>query len=189
MLNPLIAAFERANHLKADTVKDLQNIIKFQRWPKNTELLRLGQIARYLYFVEKGLARVYYLQDGKDVTDYFAIDGQFIGAVPSLVFQTPSHKAIHLLEDSDLYYFSSEDFEACCDQHHDLERAARRIMAFALMEEQQRIESLRFYSAKERYEDMERKYPGITNRCPLQYIASFIGTTPVSVSRIRAGIQ
>lgn len=189
MQNPIISTLLRVNHLKDSTIEDLLAIIRYEQFLKNTELLKFDQIARNLYFVEKGLARVYYYQDGKDVTDYFAIDGQFIGAVPSLFTQQPSYKAIQLLEDSQIYYFSNQDFETCCEHHHDLERAVRRILSFALIEEQQRIESLRFYSARERYDAMERKYPGITNRCPLQYIASYIGTTPVSVSRIRAGLQ
>ena len=57
---------------------------------------------------------------------------------------------------------NAAEFDACCARHHDLERAARKITAFAIVEEQERIESMRFYSAKERYELMERKYPGIT---------------------------
>jgi len=189
MENPLVQALKVYDRLMDDTVKDLLSIIRYESLPKNTELLKFDQIARNMYFIEKGLARVYYYQDGKDVTDYFAIDGQFIGAVPSFFTQEPSYKAIQLLEDSHLYYFSSTGFEACCDHHHDLERATRKLMGFGLVQEQQRIESLRFHSAKERYENMERQYPGITNRCPLQYIASYIGTTPVSISRIRAGLQ
>jgi len=58
-----------------------------------------------------------------------------------------------------------------------------------MLEGQRRIESIRFLSAKERYEELERLYPGITNRAPLKYIASYLGTTQVSVSRIRAGKQ
>jgi hypothetical protein len=63
------------------------------------------------------------------------------------------------------------------------------MLAYALLEEQERIESLRFYSVRERYQIMEKKYPGIMNRCPLHYIASYLGTSQVSISRIRAGVQ
>ncbi len=60
---------------------------------------------------------------------------------------------------------------------------------FGMMEEQKRIESIRFFSARERYEELERLYPGITNRAPLKYIASYLGFTQVSIIRIRAGKQ
>jgi hypothetical protein len=62
-------------------------------------------------------------------------------------------------------------------------------MAMALVVEQSRIEAMRFHSAKQRYEDLERQYPGISNRSPLKYIASYLNTTQVSISRIRSGVQ
>ncbi|MCB0524937.1 MAG: Crp/Fnr family transcriptional regulator [Lewinellaceae bacterium] len=187
--NPVIELIAKLNPLSEKCIQDFLNIISFDILPKNAVLLEIGQRARSMYFIKKGLARAYYYHDGKEVTDYFAVDGQFIGAVPSLINGLPSNKGIHLIETSEIYQFSSEAFEACCLQHHDLERATRRLTAFALLEEQERIESLRFYSVREKYDLVARKYPGIMNRCPLQYIASYIGTSQVSISRIRAGTQ
>lgn len=187
--NPVIDLLNTYQPLSAEAVEDLESIIKFRSADVNEMLLDFGNIAATMYFVEKGLARVFYIHDGKDVTDYFAIDGQFIGAVPSLMNQMPSSKAIQIIENTDLFYFRMEEFEECCARYHDLERATRKLIMFAIQEEQERIESLRFYSAKQRYELLEKKYPGISNRCPLQYIASYIGTSQVSISRIRAGLQ
>ncbi|MEZ5044045.1 MAG: Crp/Fnr family transcriptional regulator [Saprospiraceae bacterium] len=170
-------------------VSKFEKIIVHNVLPKNTTLLEIGKRAKSMFFLKTGLARAYYYHDGKDVTDYFATDGQFIGAVPSLINGLPSEKGIHLIEASDVYHFLSVDFEKLCSQHHDLEHIARVILSYGLLDEQERIESLRFYSVRERYELMEKKYPGIMNRCPLHYIASYLGTTQVSISRIRAGIQ
>lgn len=188
-MHAITQIFHYINPLSPETVTDFESIFQYQEMKKGQFLLEIGKKATHMYYVQKGLIRALYYHDGKDVTDYFAIDGQFIGAVPSLFTGLPSSKAIQLIEDSQIYGIPSVDFEACCGRHHDLERATRRIVSFALVEEQQRIESLRFYSAKERYDLMEKKYPGISNRSPLQYIASYIGTSPVSLSRIRAGIQ
>jgi CRP-like cAMP-binding protein len=187
--HPVIASFQALQPLNDAAINDLEAILDEQHLNKNTELLKVGQVARRMYFIRKGLARVYYRMAEKDVTDYFAIDGQFIGAVPSLFTQQPSHKAIQLIEDSDVISFQAMDFEALCLHHHELERAARRMAGYAVLLGQQRIESLRFHSAAERYALLERTYPGITNRCPLQYIASYLNTTPESISRIRAGKQ
>lgn len=181
--------FNYINPLSPETIADFESIFQYSEVKKGHLLLEIGKRATHMFFVQKGLIRALYYHDGKEVTDYFAIDGQFIGAVPSLFNGQPSRKAIHVIEDSQIVGISNVDFEACCARHHDLERATRKIISFALIEEQERIESLRFFSAKERYELMERKYPGISNRSPLQYIASFIGTSQVSLSRIRAGIQ
>jgi CRP-like cAMP-binding protein len=102
---------------------------------------------------------------------------------------TPSHKAIEALEDSEIVRFNYRAFDQLCLQHHDLERAARKMLLFGFLEIQERMEKIRLLSARERYFDLERQFPGITNRIPLKHLASFIGTTPVSLSRIRAGKQ
>ncbi len=188
-MNPVLKIFQSIGPLSENASVDLDQIITFETFSRNTELLEIGKRAQSMFFIQKGLARAFYFHDGKDVTDYFAIDGQFIGAVPSLFTGQPSEKAIQLIEESEVYHFNSADFERLCSIHHDLEHIARRLANFALLEEQQRIESLRFYSMKERYTLLEKKYPGIANRCPLHYIASYLGTTQVSISRIRAGIQ
>jgi CRP-like cAMP-binding protein len=189
VINPVIETLTRFCSLSENTIQELASLIQFDHFTKNTDLLEIGKRAKNMFYVQKGLVRVYYYHDGRDVTDYFAIDGQFIGAVPSLINGQPSLKGIQILEASDLYFFSMAEFEACCARHHDLEHATRRMMGYALLEEQERIESLRFYSVRERYNLMEKKYPGIMNRCPLHYVASYLGTTQVSISRIRAGVQ
>ena len=188
-MNPILKIFQSIGPLSEKACVDFEQITEFKTIPKNAELLEIGKRAHSMFFIKTGLARAYYLHDGKDVTDYFAIDGQFIGAVPSLFTGQPSNKGIHLIEESDVYQFKAIDFERVCAAHHDLEHIARRLANFGMLQEQERIESLRFFSMKERYELLQRKYPGIMNRCPLHYIASYLGTTQVSISRIRAGIQ
>jgi len=187
--NPIIKIFLSVGPLSDQARDDMAAIITSKKLPKNTLLLKIDHRADTMYFVELGLARAFYMHKGKDVTDYFAIDGQFIGAVPSLITGQPSRKGIQLIEDSDLLLFKKDDFEDLCARHHDLEHIARKLANFGMLAEQERIESLRFFSMKERYDLLEKKYPSITNRCPLHYIASYLGTTQVSISRIRSGVQ
>ncbi|MBK9928908.1 MAG: Crp/Fnr family transcriptional regulator [Saprospiraceae bacterium] len=188
-MNPITNIFESIGPLKTETIDDLKRIIKNETFPKNAMLLEIGNRAKSIFFLKTGFARAFYYHDGKDVTDYFAIEGQFFGAVPSLINGQPSLKGIQLIEDSDIFYFSALDFETLCAKHHDLEHVGRMMAIYGLQIDQEIIESLRFYSMKERYELLERKFPGIMNRCPLHYIASYLGTSQVSISRIRAGVQ
>lgn len=164
----------------------LSEIIEEKHYKRNTHLLKIGGVSHYMYFVNEGVARVYYEVNGLDVTDYFAIDGQFIGGVDSLFSGRPSKKGIQLLEDSTVLRVNYRQFEELCARHHDIERVGRKMAIFAFLEGQQRIESIRFHEARERYEELNRKYPGLINRCPLKYIASYLGITQVSLSRIRA---
>jgi CRP-like cAMP-binding protein len=164
-------------------------IIFENNYPKGHNLLNLWQVDRYFHFIVKGSGRVFYLRNGQDITDYFAMDGQFIGGIESLFTKEPSHKAIELTEDSVVQSFLFSEFEALCDKYHDIEKLGRKMAIFGFLEGQKRIESIRFYSAAERYRELEKKYPGISNRIPLKHIASYLGTTQVSLSRIRSGIQ
>lgn len=188
-LSPIVSALNKISPISEHAQAALELIIKNKKVKKGTLLVHFGQVPENFYFIEKGLARVFYKMKGKEVTDYFAIDHQFIGALPALFTKQPSHKAIEVLENSEVCYFSYDIFDVLCEQHHDLERAARKMSIMAMLQGQVRIESIRFLSAKERYEELEKLYPGITNRAPLKHIASYLGTTQVSLSRIRAGKQ
>jgi CRP-like cAMP-binding protein len=168
---------------------ELEAIIFENKYPKGYQLLRLWQVSNHMHFIVQGSGRIYYLRDGHDVTDYLALEGQFIGGVESLFTHEPSHKAIELTENSTVKSFLYSDFEKLCQRYHDIERLGRKMAIFAFLEGQRRIEAIRFLSAAERYQELERKYPGISNRIPLKYLASYLGTTQVSLSRIRSGIQ
>jgi len=76
-----------------------------------------------------------------------------------------------------------------CEHNIELERLARKMATFAFLFCQKTIEDIRFLSAKERYLDLTTMYLGIENRIPLKYIASYLGITQVSLSRIRGGMQ
>ena len=188
-VHPVINVLNQLWPLKEESKQAFEEIILFKKYAKTDLLLDFGGIAKNLFFIQKGLARVYYLKDDLDVTDYFALENQFVGATRSLFLGLPAKKAIELLEDSQVFYFNYQAFDQLCIKYSDLERVARKLSIYGMLEEQKRIESIRFLSARERYWELEKKYPGITNRVSLQHIASYLNTTNVSLSRIRAGKQ
>ncbi|UKN02522.1 Crp/Fnr family transcriptional regulator [Paracrocinitomix mangrovi] len=185
----LISAISQVSPLSEQSCALFDEIIEERHLKSGTSLLDIGNIDREFHFIKKGSGRVYYLRDGRDVTDYIAMDGEFLGGVESLFTAVPSHKGIEVTEDSIIESFKYSDFERICAQHHDMERAGRKIALFAFLECQKRIESIRFYSAAERYGQLVDRYPDISNRIPLKHIASYLGISQVSLSRIRKGIQ
>lgn len=188
-MSPFTAAIHQISPLTAGAIAALDNDVIATRYERNTHLLEIGSVSQYMYFVVRGLARVYYYHKGVDVTDYFAIDQQFIGGVESLFTGQPSEKAIQLLENSEVCAVSISDLEHLSDSYPDIGRAGRRLAVFAFLEGQRRIQSIRFNEAKERYFELDKKYPGLLNRCPLKFVASYLGITPVSLSRLRAAIH
>lgn len=188
-MNEMIEVLNLISPLGSAEQEVITRICTRKNYKKNTVLLQLGEVSRKLYFIIKGLGRVYYIRDGNDITDYFAMEMNFLGGLPSYFTGEPSHKAMELLEDSEVIEIYNYEFDRLCDQYHQIEKCGRKLAIMAFVECQSEIESIRFLSAKERYFEFERKYPGIINRAPLKHIASYLGTTQVSVSRIRAGIQ
>jgi len=181
-LNQIQPLSQEAQELILETVEE-------NKYPKGHHLLNFWEIDRYVHFIVKGSGRVYYIKNGHDVTDYIALDQQFLGGVISVFTQQASHKAIELTEASQLESIKFTDFERLCAESLEIANLGRRMMTWAFLECQERIESIRFLSASERYEALEKKYPGISNRIPLKHIASYLGTSQVSLSRIRSGIQ
>lgn len=185
----IINALNEISPLSHSSIKKLQQIVVQKNYAKGDHLLDLGHVNYHLHFIVRGSSRIYYLRDGRDISHYFALDKQFIGGLESLFTGKPSHKAIELTEDSTVQSFLYRDFEDLCDQHHDIERLGRKLAIFAFLDAQQLVENIRFLSAAERYQELEKRHPGISNRIPLKHLASYLNISPVSLSRIRSGKQ
>lgn len=188
-MSKLVQTCLTLQNLDQESLEALESIVRISAVARGKHLLYFGEVDRKMHFVAQGSGRVYYERDGRDITDYLALDGHFLGAVESLFTQKPSNKAIEILEDSIVESIDFMAFENLCVDYHLIERLGRKLAIFGFLEVQQRMESIRFKSAAERYAELEELYPGISNRVPLKHLASFLGTSQVSLSRIRAGVQ
>ncbi|HRF27894.1 MAG TPA: Crp/Fnr family transcriptional regulator, partial [Ferruginibacter sp.] len=139
-----------------------------------------------IYFITNGLARIFYLKDGIDVTESFAFEQQIIVRVESLFTGKPSRKGIQVLEDSDITAIDANALFELYDRFPDIERLFRKIFEASHVETVHRIESIQFHTADERYRELLEEAPDLLKRVPLKYIASYLGITQSSLSRIRA---
>ncbi len=163
------------------------NAWKYWSVPKDYFLLREHAVSDYMYFIEKGVARIYYHKNGKEITEWIAMDEQFFLSITSYFQRTPSHLIIHTLEPSEVYGIHHNDFMALADQFHDVERLLRKLVTGSLILSQVRMDSIQFETAHQRYDRLLKTSPEIIQRVPVSYIASFLGVTPETLSRIRAG--
>lgn len=155
-----------------------------------TELLRAGQIARKIYFIEEGLMRCYHLKDGKEVSTYFACDQQFISAYASFITQEYSFEYLETLEDSIVYSLSNYKFNRLLELSPKFEKLARILAERNYLCVLNRIFSMQTKSAKEHYlEFIEQNELKVLQRVPQYMIASFLGIAPESLSRIRKQIS
>ena len=172
--------------LSPDSKAALEQISEFQDFKKGSTVQPIGHTCRTIYFVKEGALRVYYFKDSHEITESFEFENNFVARAESLFTGEPSRKAIEAIEDSKVIAISTVQLFALYDSHHDIERLFRKMIEKAYVRTVKRIESLQFHTAAERYAEMIREQPDVLLRVPLKMVASYLGITPESLSRIRA---
>lgn len=153
---------------------------------KNQTLVRDGQVCNKLYFIDKGLGRSFYLkEDGKEITQWFFIEGKIMSSVESFFQQIPSLYYLQMLEDSVVYSITRENIDMLFNKYHNMERFGRLLSTEMLTRVVNKLNALQFQTARERYTYMLTEFPNISNRVPLGYLASYLGMTQETLSRIR----
>ena len=170
---------------------ELQDIISHfekENIPKYTMLIEQGQICKKLYFVETGMGRSYYLkEDGKEVTQWFFGVGKFMTSVDSFFQQSASLYFLQTLEDSTLYSISKAKMDLLFSKYHKMEQLGRLVSIEMLTKVVNKLNAIQFQTARERYDYMLAEFPDISHRVPLGHIASYLGMTQETLSRIRRG--
>ncbi len=184
-MNELFQYFQKFLPFNDDSKIALEKTCSLLRLKKGENLQNFGQTCKTIYFLKTGVARIFYYKDGIDITESFAFAGDIIARVESLFTGNPSQKAIQILEDAEIVAINTTQLFSLYDKFPQIERLFRLIFEAGYVETVKRIESIQFHTAEERYEALLRK-PNLLQKIPLKHIASYLGITQVSLSRIRA---
>lgn len=166
-------------------IEELQKIMIQTSYPKKKLIHHQGSICNHFFMVESGLARVFYYKDDKQVTAHFAAENETFTAIDSFIQRKKSRYNIELLEDSVIWSVSHQDIHNLLDRKPNYEKYARIFLEQIYIELAERVEDLLFLTAKERYERIMDKNPTLLRRVDLKHLASFIGISPETLSRIR----
>lgn len=173
------------------------NEIEWEAFKSYLELLTLkkkahfavnGKICEAIGFIVKGSVRYYHIKDGMDITGYFSFEKEFVSSYKSFLKQEPSNSYIQALEDTELICISYQNMELLLKHEllaHKTERFGRLVAEHYICCYEDRIHSFIVQSPEERYIHMMQTEREILQRVPQHYIATFLGITPVSLSRIR----
>ena len=172
--------------LSEESKEMLANVLQHMEVKKGYELLRPGSICHNLYFIEEGLTRTWYLKDGKDVTDWISTENSFAVSLISFITRQPDRRGIETLEPSSLWSITHTQLENLYKISHDIERLGRLLISHGIVQVQQRFDDLHFYTAAERYEKLFKEHPALLNRVPIGMIASYLGISRETLSRIRS---
>ncbi|MEM8897123.1 MAG: Crp/Fnr family transcriptional regulator [Bacteroidota bacterium] len=149
-------------------------------------LLRHGQICREVVFIEKGLLRLYYLNDGKEVTNCFCKEDELATSYASMVSGEESDIAIQAVEPTDLWVFSYESLTELYKQNLFWQQLGRLAVERELLIVEKHNRMLRDLSATDRYKQVLEKESYLLQRVPLTYLATYLQLTPETLSRIRS---
>jgi len=152
---------------------------------KKDFILKQGRICYNIYFVKKGLLRCYYIKDDKEINSWFMKETDIIFSVESFLNQVPSRENIQALEDSTLYFIEYEELQYLYHHCPEFNFVGRVLTEKYYQLSEQRLYSLRMQRAIERYNFIMHHFPQIILRVPSKYIASYLGITEETLSRIR----
>lgn len=162
------------------------SLLQTKKLRKRQYLLQEGDVCRYEHFVNSGCLRTYHIDEkGVEHVVQFAPEDWWIGDMYSFITQTPARLTIDALEDSEIFYFDKAAEEKLFAQVPKFERFFRLLLQNSFVAQQNRILSTMSDPAEERYRKFVARYPHLEQRLPQHQIASYLGITPESLSRIR----
>jgi CRP/FNR family transcriptional regulator, anaerobic regulatory protein len=171
-----------SNELREDLIKS----ISIEQHRKKTLLLREGEVFKKMYFIEKGLARAYYFDEGKEVTSWFMKEGDFVISVHSFYKQSPSREYIELLEDAALASITYTQLQALYQKHLEFNFISRVLTEHYYSLSEERVFAMRQSASDQRFDFFHKSYPELLSRVPLKQVAAFLRMTPETLSRLRA---
>jgi CRP-like cAMP-binding protein len=154
---------------------------------RNQLLLREGEICKNYYFVNNGCLRLFACNsEGVETTRYFAFEGSFGTALPSLIQQTPAFEFVQTIEPSELLKISRESFFQLVDTVPQFARIYRQILELGFITAQKRIYGFQGFDALEKVKWVMNYQPDFLLRVSNKMAASYLGITPSTLSRIKS---
>lgn len=184
--NPIIKFLNAFEKLPDDVRVAIELATIQMEFPKKHILLKKGNVCQYLYYIQKGLARNYYEEENKELTNDISIDDDLLVSFSSFISRKPSLETIELLEDTVLYAIHYNDLQKLYEQFPAMERIGRMIAEHYYNSLALKNYRLKFSNSTERYEFLFQNKIEIIKRTPIGIIASYLGMSIETLSRIRS---
>ncbi|KQS92359.1 Crp/Fnr family transcriptional regulator [Chryseobacterium sp. Leaf394] len=167
----------------------LKQYISEVSFPKGFCLMEADKVVPYIYFLKKGIARAYASTENNDITFWFGTEGEPIVSMKSYVEGKPGYESIELLEDCELYRLEISKLKILFNEDIYIANWGRKFAERELIRTEELIISRQYKTALERYKDLMKYKPYLLQRVQLGHIASYLGMSQVSLSRIRAEMK
>lgn len=185
-MEALRAYFNRFAPLTDTEWDDFAACITIQTFRKREFLLRQGELCDFLAFIGEGACRFYYEKEGVEKVTAFFFQGDFVTNYRSFLNNRPSEHFIETMSDAKVYVISKTDLHRLYDKHQAIERLGRLIAENLYLTVAQRLDSFMHDTPEERYASLLNRNSRLLQEVPQYMIASYLGVTPETLSRIRA---
>lgn len=176
-------------HYTFEVFEDILPFLSVKKISEGEYFLRNGKICKEIGFVEKGLIRLYYLNDGKEITNCFCKENTITTSYSSLITQTESDIAIQAIESTKLIVFSYSSLQKLYKKNLFWQQLGRMAAESEYITTECHNRFLRDLSATERYKQILMESPDLLQRVPLNYLATYLQVAPETLSRIRKKIS
>ena len=180
--------FTRYANLTEEEWNAFESVLKYEKVKKKTRIIEIGLISRKMYFVKKGSLRLYYYKDGEEVCGKFFFENELAGSFESYIKQVPGLQVIETLENTELISLNYDDQQKVFQKYPVFYKLFLNLLQESFGQVQKLTTLYILTDPLERYLYLIKAYPQIAARVPQKYIASFLGITPFSLSRIRKRI-
>lgn len=184
-MDKLFLILETQMRLSDDLKNALKSVISVRRVRKGELLVQNGKICNHLFFIRKGALRGYHYQQGKEITAWFGFENDFATSTYSFVAQKEGYENIEAIENCILYSISYQDLNQVYRLFPEFNYAGRLLTEKYYLDLLDRTLMLQYQTARESYEQLIKSHPHILKRASLGHIASYLGISQETLSRIR----
>ncbi|MDX2279789.1 MAG: Crp/Fnr family transcriptional regulator [Saprospiraceae bacterium] len=175
-------------HFNSAEIQAIESFLTKKTIPAKTQLVPYNKKTDELFILEKGCIRKYCIKDGQEITIFIVTEGQFAVEYVSFMAGTFSQNILETIEECDVMILKKKDLETLYVSIPKLNEAMRKILENVLLETQTMLNEFIMLSPEERYVNLIKKKPQLLNRIPQYVIASYLGISATSLSRIRKRI-
>jgi len=179
-------SLQRISPISEEAWNDFQGLMEPLSLKRNEYLVSEGSRVKYAYILLDGVIRVFYNKEGNEYNKTFFIPGMFPTPLTALLSGTPSALSFQALLPCELIRFSFQDFRNLFEEHRSLETFMLRVLEQEWITRERHGIQMVTNDAMENYMVFRKEFPNLENQIHLYHIASYLGITPIQLSRIRA---
>ncbi len=189
MHDKLLQYMHSGNDFTQEETEAVKKYFEPVAFSKNTTIEKAGRVPQYLYYIVSGYLRLFYAdENGSEVTTHINCPPGFFTSYSEFINRTLSENTIESITDSELLRISKENLDHLISQSEAMKNFSISVFQQSITYNEKRSRELSVLNAEQRYLKLMNDYPEIIQNVPIQYIASFLGMKPESLSRIRRKI-